>query len=156
ATDTLGVRPKNVVVVMLVACSLNVSGNDLADNLNERISAKGNAGMLALTLGLDGLGLIKKIQGLVGDFELTKRVMLLMSSGLKRGLYSCSDDASLERALDATDVALAALESLSKRLQFNVSIFFIHPYQELDGAYRTTESYLRKLPPRHLDRYFTG
>jgi lysophospholipase L1-like esterase len=156
ATDKLGLRPRKVVVVMLVACSLNISGNDLADNLNERMSAKGNGGMLALTLALDGLGVIKKIQGWVGGFEITKRAMLLMSSGLKRGLYSCSDEASIERALDATDVALAELENLSKKLQFKVSIFFVHPYQELDGAFRTTESYLRKLPPRHLDPHFTA
>src|SRR4051812_33213634 len=146
AIGTLGVRPKNVVVVMLVACSLDVSGNDLRDNLNDRVSAKGNAAMLALTLGLDGLSLIKKIQELVSDFEITKRVMLVMSSGLKRGLYSCSDDASIATALNATDIALAELEKLSKKLQFNVSIFYIHPYQELDGVFRTTESYLRTLP----------
>lgn len=156
AIDTLGIRPKNVVVVMLVACSLDVSGNDLGDNLNDRMSARGNAGMLVMTLALDGHSLIKKIQGWVGDFEITKRVMLLASGGLKRGLYSCSDGASIGRALDATDVALADLETLSKKLGFNVSVFFIHPYQELDGDFRTTESYLRKLRPRHLDRHFTA
>ena len=156
AIDKLGLRPKNVVVVMLVACSLDVSGNDLGDNLKERISAKGNAGMLAVTLASDGLSLVRKIQELVGDFEITKRVMMLVSGGLKRGLYSCSDDASIEAALNATDIALAELENLSKKQRFNASIFFIHPYQELDGVFRATESYLRKLPPRHLDRYFTA
>jgi hypothetical protein len=141
---------------MLVACSLDVSGNDLGDNLKARVSAKSNAGMLALTLASDGFGLIRKSQELVGDFEITKRVMMLVSSGVKRGLYSCSDDASIEAALNATDIALAQLEDLSKKHRFNVSIFFIHPYQELDGALRTTENYLRKLPPRHLGRYFTA
>ena len=105
-----------------MACSLGVSSNDLGDNLNERVSAKGNAGMLTVMLAPDGMSLIKKIQGLVGDFEITKRVMMLASGELKRGLYSCSDDASIEAALNATDIALAELEKLSKKQLFNVSI----------------------------------
>jgi hypothetical protein len=82
--------------------------------------------------------------------------MLIMSKGLKRGLYSCTSDTVIAAALKATDGALEELEELSKEKRFQVDIFAIHPYQELNGAFRTTERYLRRLSPRQLDWHFTG
>jgi lysophospholipase L1-like esterase len=162
AIDTLHIKPKNVAVVMLASCSLDVSGNDIGDNLSHYRHEAGNiradikARVAVADMGLDVGALIKRIQLSVGDFEITKRVMLLLASKLKRGLYTCSDDPSIEAALKATDVALAELETLAKETAFRVGIFVIHPYQELDGAFRTTQENLRKLPARRLDWYFTG
>jgi hypothetical protein len=154
ATDTLGIKPKNVVVVMLAACSLDVSGNDLKDNLDDRLRHSGN--IVVHVAMLDIWGPLKLFQRWVDDLEITKRAMLVVSSGLKRGLYSCSSEASIEAALKVTDIALAELENLSVVFHFGVSIFVIHPYQELDRDFRTTEGYLRKLPPHHFNWFFTG
>jgi hypothetical protein len=73
--------------------------------------------------------------------------MLIASSGLKRGLYACSPDERLASAVEATRGVLAELEQRAKRFHFKVVLVTVHPYQELDGAFRRTEQLVRAAAP---------
>ena len=84
--------------------------------------------------------IVKAIQRRVVDFEITKRVMIIATSGLKSSLYACSPQAELDAARHATAVALRQLAALADEYRFKVDVVVIHPYQELDGAFRSTEA----------------
>jgi hypothetical protein len=100
--------------------------------------------------------IVKAIQRRVVDFEITKRVMIIAASGLKTTLYSCSPQAALDAAQRATAVALRQLAGLADEFGFKVDVVIIHPYQEIDGAYRSTEAVVAGAVPEkfglHRDR----
>lgn len=165
-----GVRPKTVVLVMLVACWIDSAGNDLGDNLQEyqervarsaaatAVKAKSPqdahaAGWLS-DLSLNGL--IKAVQKPISNFEIIRRAMLIASGRLKSSVYACSDRARIETALVATRAALKELNELAAQYHFSVKVFAIHPYQELGGSYRQTESDLRAVMPRTFAYFGTG
>jgi hypothetical protein len=132
--EAYGMRPRSVVLAMLAACWLENYGNDIADNfLTERNS------------------LIQRLQRTFGGYEIAKRVMLIAASGLKRGLYRCSTDQELATAIEATRMALGQLEQIATRFDFKVKLFTVHPYQELDGAFETTEKFVRGVVPRSFE-----
>ena len=85
--------------------------------------------------------IVKAIQRRVVDFEITKRVMIIATSGLKSSLYACSPQAELEAARHATAERCAQLAALADEYRFKVDVVVIHPYQELDGAFRSTEAW---------------
>ena len=107
--DTHRLRPKTVVLTMLAACWLGAAGNDLGDNLTHA----GPRSALPAPMRADvmpSLGdIVKAIQRRVVDFEITKRVMIIATSGLKSSLYACSPQAELDAAQRATAVALRQL-----------------------------------------------
>jgi len=82
--------------------------------------------------------------------------MLILSSRLKSGLYACSDHETIASAIAATQVALNELKRLAAKHHFNIKVFSIHPYQELDGAFHKTESNLRALMPKTFEYIGTG
>jgi len=139
--DQHQLRPKSVVLAMLAACWLDVAGNDLGDNLTHgRGSERSEAALVRADL-MPSLGqIVKAIQRRVVDFEITKRVMIIATRGLKTSLYSCSPQAELDAAQRATAAALQQLARLADEFGFEVGVVVIHPYQELEGAYRSTEA----------------
>lgn len=181
AIDTHGVRPKTVVLVMLTACWMEQSGNDLGDNLKYYLAKKksrssehvafqddgatfrrsANAQMPAaggqpLAVPPASISFVKRIQSWFGNLEITKRAMLALSSQLKSGFYACSDQEPINTAIAATRAALMELERLAAEHRFDVKVISIHPYQELDGAFRTTEANLRTAVPETFDYIETG
>jgi hypothetical protein len=82
--------------------------------------------------------------------------MIIATSGLKRGLYACSPQAELDAAQRATAVALRQLASLADEYGFKVEVVVIHPYQELDGAYRSTEAVVAGALPEKFACIGTG
>jgi hypothetical protein len=154
--DTHRLRPKTVVLTLLAACWLGVAGNDLGDNLKHAglrsaIPAPMRAEMMP-SLG----DIVKAIQRRVVDFEITKRVMIIATSGLKSSLYACSSQAELEAARHATAVALRQLAALADEYRFKVDVVVIHPYQELDGAFRSTEAIVVGAVPEKFACIATG
>jgi hypothetical protein len=99
---------------------------------------------------------VKAIQRRVVDFEITKRVMIIATSGLKSSLYSCSPRTELDAAQRATAVALQQLSRLADEFGFKVDVVVIHPYQELDGAYRSTEAVVAGAVPAAFTCLATG
>jgi len=181
AIDARGIRPKTVILVMLAACWINQSGNDLGDNLKHyrsknNSSAPGIAAArfagtapLSSTSAKEAVSadqksaasqltnsLLKNIQSWLGEFEITKRTMLIVSSRLKSSLYACSAQESIDAAIASTRVALTELEQLATKHQFSVKVFSIHPYQELDGTFRKTQSNLRTAIPETFEYIATG
>ena len=158
ALDVHQIRPKVVVLVMLTSCWISQSGNDLGDNLKQyRTGNKDKNGSFenpntptsvpqaALAqVASDGLSRnrrpkddpIKRVQRWIGNFEITKRAMLVLSSQLKNHVFACSDQETIDAAIAATQVALNELERLATEFGFEVKVFSIHPYQELDGSFR--------------------
>ena len=49
--------------------------------------------------------------------------------------------------METTRVALGQLESMAASRDFRVRLFTVHPYQELDGAFRTTEKLVAAAAP---------
>jgi hypothetical protein len=164
-----GMRPRTVVVVMLAACWLDNYGNDLSENeahyLRLRSTPAGAAKPSAFGLRQANAGevsapspaaappsasLVKKLQRMLGNFEIVKRVMLIASSGLKRGLYACSPADRLDTAKEATRAALGELELLAAEFGFKLELFTVHPYQELDGAFRITQSLIGSIVPQSI------
>jgi hypothetical protein len=82
--------------------------------------------------------------------------MLIVATQVKTGVYSCSDEKQIDMALQATKVALRELERLADEMGFAVTLFTIHPYQELDGSYRVTERLFTRAPPPAFTYFFTG
>jgi lysophospholipase L1-like esterase len=155
--DAHQLRPKTVVLTMLAACWLGVAGNDLGDNLTHDPGARSEAAPLVRADLLPSLGdIVKAIQRRIVDFEITKRVMIIATSGLKTGLYSCSPKAELDAAQRATAAALRQLSSLADEFGFAVSVLVIHPYQELEGAYRSTEAIVAGAMPDKFNCVGTG
>ena len=111
--DAHRLRPKTVVLTMLAACWLGVAGNDLGDNLTHAGPRSALPAPMRADL-MPSLGdIVKAIQRRVVDFEITKRVMIIATSGLKSSLYACSPQAELEAARHATAVALRQLAALA-------------------------------------------
>lgn len=175
ALNAYDLRPKTVVLVMLAACWLDSSGNDLGDNLRYREAqtepATGAAvapvlllaaadatvaGATAPTVRTPPAGLVKTAQAWFGSLEIGKRLMLGLSSAIKRGSYSCSEPSRMAQALQATKPALDDLDRLAQRYGFSVVLFVIHPYQELDGAFRQTERDVATIVPRDFSYFPTG
>jgi hypothetical protein len=148
--DTHQLRPKTVMLTMLAACWLGVAGNDLGDNLIFYRNAKRSG--LDVPLVRAGLApplteTLRGLQGWLSNFEITKRLLIVASSGLKRGVYACSNAADLDAAANATSVALAELASLAQQYGFKVIVTVIHPFQDLDGGYRTSEAAVGRALP---------
>ena len=169
ALQTHGFRPKTVVLVMLAACWLDSSGNDLGENLSryrERQPPLATGASLGAALASTApaapaeparqQSIVKRLQAWLGRFEITKRLMLILSSPLKRGTYSCSPPNEMAQALEATKAALIELNRLAKQFGFGVMLVVIHPYQELDGAFRQTERDLRTVVPDDFTYVPTG
>jgi len=162
ALDRGGLRPKTVVLVMLTACWIDSAGNDFGDNLlHFRAMESAGAGPSVTgaapepgDAGQGGAGsafsmndVVQAIQERIAPFEIVRRTMMIIGSRLKSGIYTCSDARKITAALSATRAALDELQRLAEETRFNVAVFAIHPFQELDGAYRKTESELAGIMP---------
>ncbi len=179
AIDVQQIRPKTVVLIMLAACWLRVAGNDLGDNLSDyRNGARGehdgagqrmNADLRPVGEGSNGTmrlmraGVVpsagdvaKTLQGWLARFEITKRVMLIVSGGLRSNLYACSEKSELDAAANATRVALDGLVRLSDDHRFKLDIFLVHPYQELAGTFPTTQAVVRQALPKGVACFATA
>jgi lysophospholipase L1-like esterase len=156
ALDHHGMRPANVVLVMLGACWLEGSGNDLGDNLRHRLKS-GRVPLERLWVAASSSGdLVRALERWVGGLEITKRTMLVFAGLLKDTLYRCSDDRQLSAAIDATKAALAELQRLAADYRFNVKVFVIHPFQELDGHSPRTEDIIRRALPDEFELVSTA
>ena len=154
--ETHRLRPATVVLTMLAACWLGAAGNDLGDNL-AHAGAHSALPKPMRAETMPSLGdVAKAIQRRVADFEIIKRVMIIATSGLKRGLYACSPQHELEAAQRASAVALRQLAALADAHGFKVDVVVIHPYQELDGAYRSTEAVVAGAVPEEFACIGTG
>ena len=154
--DTHGLRPRTVVLTMLAACWLGATGNDLGDNLTHGGPRSALPAPLRAEV-MPSLGdIVKAIQRRVVDFEITKRVMIIATSGLKSSLYACSPQTELDAAQRATAVALRQLAGLADEHGFKVDVVVIHPYQELDGAFRSTEAAVAGAVPDKFACIATG
>jgi hypothetical protein len=175
ALEVHGMRPQTVVLVMLTACWLGAAGNDIGENYQHYLGLRSAAAraigpaphpaVAAASLlpasaatpdAAPGEPLIKKLQRMLGQFEIVKRVMLIAASGLKRGLYGCSPDQELEAAMPATAAALGELEKIAAKFNFKVEVFTIHHYQELAGTFQTTERLMRGVMPKSFDYFPTA
>lgn len=162
--DTHHLRPRVVVLTVLAACWLGVAGNDLGDNLtfyrNARRSSRtppGDAPAPVRASFVPALSdTMRTLQGWLGRFEITKRVMIVASGGLKRGVYACSAAAELDAAAAATSAALAGLAKLAGTYGFKVTVVVIHPFQDLGGGYRASEATVSRALPASFACIATG
>jgi hypothetical protein len=148
ALEHYGVRPANVVLVMLAACWIDAAGNDLGDNLRGPV------------VGTEDRpppdGLLRALQRWLGDLEIVKRGMLVLSRELKGALYRCSNKARIDEGVAATRTALTELQQLTSQYHFTVTVVVVHPYAELDGHYVQTEQAVRRATPDAFKLIFTG
>jgi hypothetical protein len=150
--DAHQLRPKTVVLTMLTACWLGVAGNDLGDNLTDYRSAKRSSvepgAPIRASLAPSPTEAMRTLQRWLGDFEITKRVMIVASSGLKRSVYACSEPGELDAAGNATAVALGELAQLAEQYRFQMKVVVVHAYQDLNGGFRTTEAIVTRALPK--------
>lgn len=153
-------RPTTVVLTMLTACWLGVAGNDLGDNLafqrNAKRTAAGRVPVVRASLGPSLADAMRTLQGWLGRFEITKRVMIVASSSLKRGVYSCSQASEVDEASNATAIALDELAQLAGQHGFQVNVVTIHPYQDLGGGFRVAEAAVSRALPKGAGCVATG
>jgi hypothetical protein len=157
--DTHKLRPKTVVVTMLAACWLGVAGNDLGDNLAfYRDSRRSDVAMPLVRAGFapSPTETLRGLQGWLGNFEITKRLLIVVSSGVKRGVYGCSNAAELDAAANATSIALGELDGVAKEYGFKVIVTVIHPFQDLDGGFRASEATVGRALPQSFGCIPTG
>jgi hypothetical protein len=162
--DTHHLRPKAVVVILLASCWLGVAGNDLGDNLTfyrstKRSDSSGAGEPIPLaraSLAPSLSDVMRTLQGWLSNFEITKRILLVASSGLKRGVYSCSQASELDAAANATAVALGELAQLAAQHGFKVTVAVIHPFQDLDGGFRASEAAVGRALPKSVACIPTG
>lgn len=156
ALEHYGMRPNNVVIVMLAACWLDMAGNDLGDNLTDFFKLSGtddsrNRSTPVLT-ALAHSALRHQLEGL----EMTRRAMLLFSRQMKDTLYRCADGEKLDAAVEATRFALGKLQGLAAEYRFAVRLVVVHPYPDLHGGFVTTEDAVRRAAPPDFALVFTG
>lgn len=162
--DTHQLRPKSVVVTMLAACWLGVAGNDLGDNLTFYRDTKrsdrtrpGNPVPLSRASFAPSLsGAMRMLQQRLSGFEITKRVLIVASSGLKRGVYACSQPSELDAAANATSAALGELAQLAGQYGFKATIAVIHPFQDLSGGFHASEAAVARALPKSFACIPTG
>jgi hypothetical protein len=162
------VRPKSVVLVMLTACWIEQAGNDLGDNLiyarehpqldasDVQAARRPKPNTVDTQAPPDEPGLLKRLQARVGNYEIVKRGMPILSVWIKRSTYRCSDPGQIRPALEVTKKALRKLEDLARTSGFSVTLVEIHPLQELDGLYRETERLVGGIVPESFTRIPTG
>lgn len=150
--DARRLRPKTVVLTMLTACWLGAAGNDLGDNLmfyrREKRSSIEPLPLVRASLAPSIADIMRTLQSWFGRFEIAKRVLVVASSGLKQGVYACSEANELDAAANATSVALGELARLAEQYQFQIKIVVIHAYQDLSGGFRTTEATVTRALPK--------
>lgn len=144
-------RPKQVILVMLTSCWIEQAGNDLGDNLNYRQSDSAGTQPVPAHVGM-----LKRLQSAIGNYELVKRSLLAFSIWIKRAAYQCSKPDQINRALALTKTALDKLQSLAQEFRFGVTVVEIHPFQELDGNYRQTERLVSGIIPSTFTYIPTG
>jgi hypothetical protein len=157
-------RPKTVVLTMLAACWLGAAGNDLGDNLAFQRNARRGSFVSPVILPQPVRAdlspwmtdAMRALQRWFSDFEITKRVLIVASSGLKRGAYACSPANELEAATNATSAALGELATLAEQHGFQVKVVVIHPYQDLDGGFRNSEAAVSRALPKAAGCVATG
>ena len=160
--DKYQLRPRTVVLTMLTACWLGVAGNDLGDNLTFYRSVKrsdsgdGPIRPARASLGPSLTDTLRTLQSWLGGFEITKRAMTVASSGLKAGVYACSEPGEIDAAASATSAALGELAQLAERYGFQVKVVVIHPFQDLVGGFRTSEVAVSQALPRGFGCIQTG
>lgn len=154
-------RPKTVVLTMLAACWLGAAGNDLGDNLKTWRSRQGSLDLRndwppPVRASLSPPDALRTLQHWFGNFEITKRLLIVASSGLKRGAYACSPANELEAAAKATSAALTELAKLGEQHAFAIRVVVIHPYQDLDGSFRQSEAAVGRALPKAAGCIATG
>lgn len=157
--ETHRLRPKTVVVTMLAACWLGVAGNDLGDNLAfYRSTRRSNLEipLVRATLSPPLTETMRTLQGWLSGFEITKRLLTVVSSGLKRGVYACSEASEVEAAAQATSIALGELGQLAVQHGFRVIVTVIHPFQDLDDGFRLSEAAVGRALPKSFGCIATG
>lgn len=156
--DARRLRPKTVVLTMLTACWLGAAGNDLGDNLTFSRSEKRSSiePLPVVRASLAPSEIMRTLQSWLGGFETTKRILLVASSGLKQGVYACSNASELDAASNATAVALGELAQLAEQYRFQIKIVVIHAYQDLNGGFRTTEATVARALPKTVGCIPTG
>lgn len=157
ALEHYGMRPNNVVIVMLAACWLDMAGNDLGDNLSDFLhlstaNAHGRNRSTSPVGVLAHSALRRRFEGL----EITRRAMLVFSRQIKDSLYRCSDGQKLDSAVAATKSALGELHGLAAEYKFAVQLAVVHPYQDLDGGFLTTQEAVRRATPPDFALLFTA
>jgi hypothetical protein len=164
ALDENRLRPKNVVLTMLAACWLGIAGNDLGDNLTAYRSAKRSdrtaphrpIPFVRASLAPSLSDAMRTLQGWLSGFEITKRVLIVASSGLKRSVYACSQPAELDAAANATSMALGELALLGGQHGFKATVVVIHPFQDLGGGFRASEAAVGRALPGSFACIATG
>lgn len=156
--DARQLRPKVVVLTMLAACWLGAAGNDLGDNLRTWRSRRSDLKdwPRPVRAGLSPSDALRTLQRWFGDFEITKRLLIVASGGLKRSAYACSPANELEAASSATSAALNELAQLAEQHGFTIKVVVIHPYQDLDGGFRQSEAAVSRALPKAAGCIATG
>lgn len=162
--DAHQLRPKVVVLTMLAACWLGVAGNDLGDNLtfyrnsgrSSRAPPGGPPPPVRASFAPSVSDMMRTLQGWLSRFEITKRVLIVASGGLKRGVYACSAPAELDAAATATSAALGELAKLAGLYGFKVTVVVIHPFQDLGGGFRASEATVGRALPASFACIATG
>ena len=67
-----------------------------------------------------------------------------------------TDQETIDPAIAATQEALNELERLATKFDFDVKVFSIHPYQELNSTFRKTQGDLGTVMPKAFKYIGTG
>jgi lysophospholipase L1-like esterase len=143
--DGRGWRPREVKLFVFAMTASFSAGNDLQDNYDaaaagEPAPAVGGAGWLERALRLRG--------ALERHSNLVRLAKYHWGPLLRSALLPRLDQARRERALALTRDALETLAALGERNGFALSMYLIHPVQDLrNGTYRETLAALAAIAP---------
>jgi hypothetical protein len=142
--DDRGWRPREVKLFVLAMIASFSAGNDLQDNYLAASAASAQPvaepGWLERALALRG--------GLERSSNLVRLAKYHWGPLLRSALVPGLDDARRSAALEATRAALAELAQLGGRYGFALSIYLIHPVQDVRrGSWRDTLAALQAISP---------
>ena len=142
-------QPREVKLMMMVMSAALMAGNDLNGNLEEQARKENGFKPVPETAGKGALQkLVAQRKKILAHSNLARIAYYMAGPALRASFSPGADEVKLAQALAATKMQLARLHEMAQQRNFKLTIYIIHPMQDLmNDTYRDTESVIKGIAP---------
>ena len=150
--DGLKWTPKEVRLIMLAMTTAQMAGNDINGNLEEKTRAQNDFAPMPEKPPENVLQEIIAKRKKVLEYSNIARITYYMAGPALRAMLSPEvNETELALAIGATQAQLARLQAMAETRGFRLSIYVVHPMQDLmRGTWQETESTIKRIAPGNV------